>query len=470
MFRNSLSLSAISICLFCFVNWSCTKIDNTSIGADLLPAVDNVNTFETTINVVANNIDSSSTNCFTIYPLEDHSLGYISNNPLFGKTQSTIYTELKPPSYPFKFAANSTIDSIVLVLSYTSSYGDTTVPQKVNVYQIAGSFKPDSSSCKSYDYSTQALGSAIYIPQQLKDSVKGFKDTSSHQLRIKLDNAFGQLLLSQDTASYKSDSLFRLFFKGLAIVPDVNFGGNALSYFNLADSNTKLAIYARTLNTVADTSVYNFRFTPFSYSANNVIRNHTGAEIMNHLAQPAAGDDQIFIQTTPGTYALIKIPGLDTISNRIIHRATLTMEQVYDDNTLDNIFAAPGFLYLDVQDTSGYKPIPCDFSLLSSTPDLSTFGGYRTTVKDAFGHNVAKYTFNISRYVQKIVTNGHVNRPLRLRAPDNIINLTGYFDECSQGIAPFNYPINLPTIGQVRLGGGNNVNYQMKLHIIYSNI
>jgi hypothetical protein len=473
VFRTSLSLSVSCFFLFCILNWNCTKIDNTGIGADLLPAVDNVNTFDTLINVIANNFDSSSANCFTIYPQDEHSLGYIGTNPLFGKTTSIIYTELKPTSFPFKFAANTAIDSIVLVLSYKKTFGDTTVPQKVNVYKIKDEFKPDSSSCKPYLYDMPVLGSAIYTPQQLNDSVQGFRELSSHQLRIKLDNTFGQSLLVQDTVSYKSDSLFKEFFKGFAIVPDTNFGGNALSYFSLADTNTRLSIYTKTTNTAVDTTVYNFRFTQLCASANYVVRNHTGAEIINHLEQPPAGDNEIYIQTTPGTYAQIKIPQLNALSNRIIHRATLTMDQVYSDNTYDNIFATPNILYLDMQDTSlirNYKPIPCDFNTSSGTPDFSTFGGFRTVVKDPFGHNISRYTFNVSRYLQKIVTNRRINSTLRLRAPDNIINAKGYSDECGQGVPMLNYPINLPTFGQVRLGGGNNNSYRMKLHIVYSNL
>lgn len=466
--RLFLSLFLISVCSF--VNWSCTKIDNTSIGSDLIPAVDNVNTFDTVINIIANNFDSSAADCVTIYPGDEHLLGYINNNPLFGTTQGIIYTELKSDSYPFNFPRNSTLDSIVLVLSYNASFGDTTVPQKVDVYQISGPFNPDSSTCRFYDFDQPVLGSAIYTAQELNDSVKGFRELSSNQLRIRLNNSFGQSLLSQDSSTgFSSDSAFKVFFKGFAIVPDFNFGGNALSYFNLADTNTKLSVYLRSTNTTVDTTVYNFRFTALSNSANYIARNHAGAALINHLAQLPQGDDEIYIQTTPGTFAEIKIPELGTVSNRIINRAVLTMDEIYDNTS--SIFSAPGILYLDVRDTSfskGFKPVPCDFNAAAGTPDITSFGGFRTVVKDPLGHDISRYTFNISRYIQKIVTNRLATSTLRLRAPDNIINTTGYLDECGQSVPPFIYPVNRPAFGQVRLGGGNNPGYRMKLHIVYS--
>lgn len=475
MLRAKITLGISVLLLITFFNWSCTKIDNTELGGGLIPVVDNVHTFDTVLSVIANNFDSVSKDCVKIFPGDFHSLGYISNDPYFGTTRSIIYTELKPPFFPYSFPASRTLDSVVLVLSYKSAYGDSTIPQKVDVFQISGPYVKDSSSCRFIEFDSQ-LGSTIYTPQDLNDSVISFRETSTHELRIKLDNAFGLSLLSQDSSTaLKSDSAFKAFFKGFAISPDFSYGGNALSYFNLTDSNTKLSIYFKyqTAANVTDTTVYNFRLTASSLDANRVQRDHAGGEIINHLTHPPDGDDVIYIQTAPGTFADIKIPGLSGLSNRIIHRAELVMDQVYSPNTLDNFFATPSILYLDLKDTAGggsYRPIPCDFNTLSGPPNIATFGGFRTIAKDPFGNDISRYTFNISRYVQKIVTNGRLNSTLRLRAPAEIINTTAFVDECNQAVQALNYPINIPTVGRVKLGGGNNANYRMKLRIIYSNL
>ena len=479
MFRTSICASIVYFLFFCILS-GCTKIDNTTIGADLLPVVDNVHTFDTTLDVIANNFDSVDKDCAKIYPLDDHVLGTISNDPYFGTTTASIFTELKPTSFPYQLPAtfaNITLDSVVLVLSYKRLYGDSTLPQKADVYQVSGDFKLDSStsSCTSQDHESLLLGSAIYTPQNLKDSVKGFKETSAGELRIKLNNSFGADILSQDTTTgFKSDSLFKRFFKGFAVVPDVNFGGNALSYYNLGDTNTRLAVYFKyTANSKTDTTVINFRLTTTSIATNNIVRNHVGAEISNHVSHPPAGDDAVYIQTTPGTYAELKIPGLSGLSNRIIHSAELIMEQVYSPAPTDGYFTPQGLLYLEAKKTdTTYIPIPCDFNVSSGQPNFGRFGfgGVRTTAKDASGNTISKYTFNISRYVQKIVTKGITNYTLKLSAPDFIINKTGFFDECQQGISPFNVSVNNVAVGRVKLGGGNNPNYRMRLRIIYSNI
>ncbi|MDQ6755440.1 MAG: DUF4270 domain-containing protein, partial [Bacteroidota bacterium] len=203
MIKTKPTLAFTAFIFFSFLNWHCNKIDTTEIGSGLLPAVDNVNTFELILPVVSNNFDSSKKDCATIFPTDEHALGYIGNDPLFGKTTATIYTELKPNIFPFYFSGKPnerTLDSIVLVLSYRRTYGDSTLQQSVIVHKLLSPFKPDSSICSSYSFEAAVLGTANYKPQNFKtDTVKAIGDTSINQLRIKLSTSFGQSLLAKDT-------------------------------------------------------------------------------------------------------------------------------------------------------------------------------------------------------------------------------------------------------------------------------
>ena len=483
MIRTKLPLAFTGLLIFSLLSWHCTKIDTTTLGSGLIPAVDNVNTFETVLNVVANNFDSvtAGKECTTIYPTDEHALGYIGNDPYFGNTVATIYTELKPASFPFSFEAkpaDRTLDSVVLVLSYKRVWGDSTLPQTVTVREISGTFNPDSSSCSSYPYNTSILGSVTYTPQRLKDTVKAYGgDTSINQLRIKLSSSFGQALLSQDSSNqlnaFKSDSLFKAFFKGFAIVP--NNTGNALTYYGITDANTKLAIYYKYKRTnLADTAVVSyFRLFNGDHSANNIARTRNNSEITQNVNHPLAGDNNIYIQTSPGSFAELKIPSLDTLSNRIIHRAELIMDQV-SPTALDNILTPPAFLFLDMKDSAkgAYHPVPCDFIVTGGQPDIFTYGGFKTNVTVA-GSNVTRYAFNISRYVQKVITNRKANVTLRLRAPNYVINTVPYIDYCGQGISQFIIPFNKVALGRVKLAGGtaagSAVN-RMRLRIIYSKL
>jgi len=476
--RTKLPLAFTGLLFFSFLSWNCTKIDTTTLGGNLIPAIDNVNTFDTLINVVANNIDSVPLGkaCAIVYPTDDHALGYIGNDPYFGTTKATIYAELKP-AFPFSFEgkpAERTLDSVVLILSYRKAYGDSTSPQGVRVHEISGTFTPDSNTCSSYPFNAVALGSATYIPQRLKDSIKAFRDTTTNQLRINLtSSSLGARLLAQD--SIKTDSAFREVLKGFAIVPD-NMG-NALSYFSLIDSRTKLAVYYKYKKVnPADTTVVTYlRFTTASKDANNIVRDRSGAEMngFTNTGNPA-GDNFIYIQTEPGSFAELKIPGLTGLSNRIVHRAELIIDQVYSPLPVNQFLSPPNFLFLDLQDSAKgpFHGLPCDFSVIQGQPDIVTYGGYKTTVSDPSG-TIARYTFNISRYIQRTITRQRPLPTLRLSAPNYIRNLKNYVDECNLGVSIFIFPINNIAEGRVKLFGGNATGTsanRMRLRIIYSRL
>ena len=99
------------IVLLSVFSWSCTKVDTTTLGADLIPAVDNVSTFDTIINI---NATQGFFNDETkLGRTENHLVGNITNDPVFGKTNAEIFVELKPGFFPYYFgAAGDTINPI----------------------------------------------------------------------------------------------------------------------------------------------------------------------------------------------------------------------------------------------------------------------------------------------------------------------------------------------------------------------
>jgi hypothetical protein len=457
--------------------WSCTKIDTTNLGANLLPAVDNIHTFDTTLVVVANNFDPVV--CDSVYRSDLHAAGIIPNDPYFGKTTASMYFELKPQYYPFAFPASDKdsliLDSAVLVLHYSHSYGDTLLPQKVQVYKLLDRFVIDTTytTCNVFNYNNSVLlGEQAYIPARLADSVHAFREASSNQLRIKLFNSFAQGFITDSSEIFKNDTTFKNYFKGFAIIADQIFGGNAINYFDLSNSDTRLSFYLRSsVANVKDTSVIDFTFTTYSGEANSVIHERGNSEITAHLTHPATGDSLIYIQTAPGSYAQLKIPGLTGLSNRVIHRAELIVDQA-SPLPSDAFLTTPNYLYLDLDTStsaSTHIPIPCDFSLVNGQPDFSYFGGVRKIINDGNGPT-SQYVFNISRYVQSIVTKGDGNAALRLQAPYTVFNQASFTDRCNQLIPKFNVPLNNIASGGVKLNGTNSTTQRIRLHIIYSTL
>jgi Domain of unknown function (DUF4270) len=467
---------------------SCKRInESTELGGDLIPAVDNITTFDTTIEVESFN-DVFLNDSTRLFKQDLHFLGKITNDPLFGSTDAQLFLEMKPTLYPFTFgrrdsAALMILDSVVLVLAYNSTYGDTgltAVQQNIQVSEIntlTANFKYDSNyliTNPNTSFPTSGmLGSTSIYPYQLDDSIKVFRDTTKNQLRIKLSNTFGSRILNDSTVT-TNDSLFRANFKGFAIKSIA--GGNAVMAFDLTAVNTKLAFYYSYPKLggggVRDTVVTYLRCGTVSANANYVKRDFTGSPFASSLNNGTNPDDLIYIDNTPGSFATIKIPGLSTLSNRIVHRAELVMEQVYSNS--DKIYSNPQVLFLDAFDTvkQKYRTIPFDFGLTPAngcpTTNAQAFGVSGKKTADGSGNPIQVWKFNISRYVQNILTKVEPNRSFRL--------LTGYtlFDfykfSAAQDVEQFLCLNPSIVAGRVRLGGGNHASQKMKLRIIYSKI
>jgi len=491
--KNKLLLFSLFISLIVFICtfFSCKKINEyTDLGDDLIPGVDNITTFDTTVEVNAfNQLFSSADDSLYIGTGDVHFLGNIKNDPLFGKTNAMLFLELKPQTYPWKFAnypdSILSIDSVVLVLAYTGTYGDTTEPQTITVKEIpniaANDFRADSFYLVRQQpfnlTGATVLGSATVIPSALNDSVKVFGDTTANQLRIKLDNSFGQRLLDYDTATaYRSDSLFKTRLKGFVLEVDSNAAsGNALMGFDLLDNpNTKLAIYYRfTKNGSADTTVDYFRFTGASAHHNYISRKFAGTKL-DATKGDNTTDSLIYLINTPGSYAKLNFPALATLSNRLIHRAELIIEQVYHPS--DAIFGPPETLWLDAFDSSisAYKTMPFDASDVSGSLNPRLFGVYGKKGVDGSGNPVVRWSFNISRYTQALITGKEKLYDFRLVSHRYLINRIRTSSATNTGdFTPFSlHPYLNTTIatGRVQVGGTGHSAQRMRIRIIYSKI
>ena len=171
----------------------------------------------------------------------------------------------------------------------------------------------------------------------------------------------------------------------------------------------------------------------------------------------------MYLQSNPGSYAKITIPGIDTLNNRVIHLAELIAEKIPSAN--ENIYTPPGSLFLDALNETGDTALTIrhDFIPTSQEPgyDRTVFGG-------AYANG--RYVFNISRYLQKIVTNKEKNYTLRLYAP---FSTEPYYLD-PQGVksnTPTYLLLNKPIVsGRVVVGGGINPTKPLRLRIIYSKI
>lgn len=455
--------------------FSCSKLDTTDLGSELIPAVDNIHTFETILDVVTDNylFDDS-----TRMSSQDYALGIIENDAEFGRTEAAIYFTAEPVSfgtYPFLKKDSVYIDSVVLSLGYAGIYGDSNSIQQVEVREIEPDiiFRKDTSykiSTPLFPVIPDVLGSKLVNFNQLNDSIRyaNFGDTIStrNELRIHLDTSFGRRFVSFDTArEFKNDSIFKSVFKGFEVKVNEAMSPvkNALAYFDLNDADhTKLTFYCRVMrNGKLDTINPVFVYSNDPH-ANLINRTPANAYLSYLNNGHDDNDDKLYLQSTPGSYGLIKIPGLDTLNNRVVHQAQLIIEKL--PSAQEEIFRAPDILFLDAVSTTGDSifSIKKDFIPVQSFPgyDISLFGGQ---LKDD------QYTFNLTRYIQGVVTNKDPNYDLRVYSP--FLQFLYYIQP--DGQVGFRLPLNFgtPVAGpRVIVGGGSHPDKRMRLRIIYSKI
>lgn len=474
---------------------ACTRIGSSELGLGLLPSMDAYNTKDTILDVITETLDRPDS--MRVYASDDHVLGNITNDPIFGTTNASMYFQVRPNFFPFFIAGSKdslVVDSAILILSYKGFYGDTTKPVKLQLKRISKATPLDafklyaSNYPELYNFKTdQNLGETTVDFAKINDSFYTRFEASTKTIRIKLSKSFATQFLKEfdSNNAYRSDTTLRAYFPGFALTADESANKNVLLKINLLDTNTKLALYYNTNATASnataprDTAVVNFKFSIYSNGDVNFIkRNRTGAEIAKHIDK-VANDSLVYVQTSPGTMVKVKIPGLKNFANKIIHRAELIAEQVSDaagTGSLESQFLPPRYLFLGTYDSVSktFGNVPNDFAGTTNASSFTQFGG-KLIYKSIDGYdNVASYTFNISRYVQGVVSRkdslfdfriiAPVNDSITLRPPYPYNKEAPSQDYLTTAIG------NQAASGRVVLGGGSRKKFRMRVRIYYSDL
>lgn len=482
MKKYSLAFSLLFVSLV-LAFLSCKKINEaTELGGDLIPAVDNVHTFDLSLNTTTKNAlyDDSSRVAYT----DLVALGDI-NDPEFGHMHANFNFNIVPAvigTYPFLNKPDSlTMDSVVLQLAYQKSYGDTVGngTQTVTVYEISPSsgfrsdtlYKYKDASTDGFAGSQLSIGSKTFNVNQLKDTITITRplDTvrTANVVRIRIDNQLGRRFAQYDTSTsstngaFHSDSMFVSIFKGLAV--KASNSGQTLSYFNLTDSKTRLTVYYKyKLNGVDTTGSLSF------YHLENGQTNYVSAPPGGNWqsALNSGTGDLLYVNSSPsGSYGSIRIPALDTFSNKVINRAEIIATPI----TTSSQFGPPAQLLIDRINATHDTAFILQNDLTPSADGSISFASFGGTLKSD-----NSYHFNITRYVQSVITRRLHNDSLRLYAPLRTVLFASNLPTTTSAAGSY---IAVPVLqqiasGRVVLAGGtySNPNMRLRLRIIYSNL
>ena len=374
---------------------SCKKLPD--IGSSLQPNSSFIKVaFSGKHDIVAEteHIDSLSTKASSLSLVGD------LNDPIFGNSNLSFYTQLGLTSNSIKWDEGATTDSIVLQMIYSGYYGDTLTPLTLKVYEVAESMSGDSMtyySNTSFAHGEE-LANYTFSPRPRTRGNIDDDSLTTAVVRIPIDNALGEKFISNES-QFASNTAFMNYFNGLYVSCEPVSGTGSICYFNLLNTKSYLRIYYHSDN---DTTFYDFNVSDKYIRFNHFDHDYTTAQT------PIVFDDTtnsqyLYVQSTAGVRSRLTFPNItqwakDMNTNVLINEAKLIMTGAngmingVDNDTL--MFSQPAQLVVVKAKEDG------SYSIL---PDQLVGTAYYNGMYDPKTDQV---WFRISEYVQDLVLAG----------------------------------------------------------------
>lgn len=377
---------------------SCNK-NPEKIGDNLQPDRNQIQLVKTdTVSIVAYSVidDSIRTD-----EASNMLMGSIKD-PVFGTVVAGFYTQVRLSTNGHSFGTNPQLDSLVLQLTYSNYYGDTTTSQTLQVFELEEDLNIDSAYYSNFSKQTGSMDYANYsfMPHPNAPFVFG-EDTLAPAIRVRLSDIspeLGNKILQIPDTELDSNVNFKEVFKGLYITAQATTMGGAISYFNLPTVTTALSIYYS--NDTDDSLRYDFYMTSTEARFNRY--QHFGYQDANQAFKSQVvdkdtllGQQLLYAQAMGGIKTKLRFPTLvamkkATGDNLIINEAKLIFSAYNND---ENFTPPSQVALLKDNGEGGYEVLPDQFE-----GDAYFGGTYKASVKE--------YQFRITRYVQDMVLRG----------------------------------------------------------------
>ncbi len=372
--------------------------DPEDIGLEVLPAGEQmgiawIDTF--TIEARTVDFDSVRTSSRGTYIIGDF------NDPIFGEVKAQVFTQFLLSTEGYEFGA-ATVDSVVLNLVYSGSYGRTDKLQGLQKFVVSEVTEDlvardelNFYSDDSYTIDQSNPLAEIEFAPNLLDDVPTSVDTVPPSLRVLLRKDFGQEIvdLAYTTELMGSNDNLVSEFKGLNIRPTTTgtpSGNGGLLYFSMADVDTRLEVYYHSAD---DTSYYFFEISEDGeiFTAKDAVVSPTVENAIN--TGLTSGDEKLYLQSFAGTRVRVALPHLRKLNELgyiAVNKAELVLP--VDQSSLDD-FGLPE--YLQIVSINEYDSA---FSIIDVYGELTTGIDYYGGQYDSDNQ---EYIFNISRHLQE---------------------------------------------------------------------
>jgi hypothetical protein len=374
---------------------SCKKLPD--IGSSLQPNSSFIKVaFSSNHDIIAETerIDSLSTKAASLSLVGD------LNDPFFGNSNLSFYSQIGLTSNSIKWGEGATTDSIVLQMVYSGYYGDTLSQLTLKVNEVAESMSGDSMTY--YSNTSFALGEELanYTFSPRPRTFSNIDDDSlfTAVIRIPIANTLGDKFISNES-QFTSNKTFMNYFNGLNVSCEPANGTGVICYFNLLNTKSYLRIYYHNNH---DTTFYDFNVSDKYIRFNHFDHDYASAQAPIAF-DDTASNEYLYVQSTAGVRTRLVFPNLaqwaeDMNTNVLINEAKLIMNGangvINGVNNDTAMFSQPAQLIVVKAKEDG------SYSIL---PDQMVGTKYYNGMYDAKTDQV---WFRISEYVQDLVLAG----------------------------------------------------------------
>ncbi len=427
--KKTFSLASLVICMLSMLVFTACK-DNPYLSTSTIHPSSILDANETdTFTVRTTTLRSDSV---LASGLSSYSFGQMSSTE-FGTTKATVYAQFD--LIADQMSSFGTIDSMFFVAQYASLIGDTGTQMNITLRAINPNGKHIEAgksyfSKESFDLEPNTLANQTIICRP-KDSVRVSTKKLVPHVRVQITDQNFIALIQAQTAStgFYNNTAFHKVCNGIYVDVSSLTANAIIKMNNSSGAYTGLLVYHHN-STGKDTS----SLLKMGYgSVANFQHDFSNATVAQHINQ--LNDSVAYLAGFGGLVTKIDFPYLSKLNHVIINRARLVIEDLNPNNTK---FPAPVNLYLYRKDSTAEALE--DVLLGSPFGDLSNsayYGGNRASN--------GTYTFNIARYLQRVVDGNYKNSFNGLYL--NVLGQSVYGN-------------------QIKIGGGTSATHRLKLKMI----
>jgi hypothetical protein len=346
---------------------------------------------------------------------------------IVGRSEASLVTQFNT-TIAFKNGPNTEIDSLLLKIRMLDFYGNMEDELHIGIHEFTERIYFD--SIYKSDYNMEGK----YNPLPLVEKTIKPAEATVFEFLIEDEDFINKWLdIAEDTAYFRSDSLFKDYFNGFYITASTTSPEGGMASVQMSHTDSRLSIKYANDSTEVDTTAErdyqwaHFLINEFSSQKINVFEHdYSGTHLSTIIDDETVYSPVTYVQGMAGVNTRFHFEELEewmAMSPVAINSAKLVFEVVPEMEGGILYEHMPERLMMGtILEDNSYEPI-YDFLILSSNQQGSVFGGYlRASSRGMFDDTTYQYKFDLPLHFQHLVEGTKTDNDFILQLDDGRIN------------------------------------------------